>query len=475
MAKEAVIKTIENLSEGDVIGVNAFDSESEWIIKPQEIGKDTSKLKESVSEISMGGGTSILTAVRDSYEVIKEGNEKSKHIILLSDGQAETSGYDEILGRMQAENITISTIAVGEDSDKELLQWIASKGGGRYYYTDVFSNLPNIFVKETQLANKKYVNNFDFYPTADTSCEVLSGISQLPVLNGYIGTTAKDRSEVALSFSSKDPVLAFWQYGLGRTAVFTPDMQNHCNEWLSADEGVRILRNSLSYILRKQNNSIAEITAEMNENMGSATVRVTFNKADEVNTLEGSINGDGLSEDLIFQRVKPNEFVASTELSQNGSYVVNAVANGSVMMSAGVNINYSAEYNMLTFGKGSEKINEFVNALGENALIITEPEEVFKSINESLVLKGKVEITSFLIALAIILLVFEVALRRFYSFFAGLFKKNNKKKKKEKQEVQDIKKEKAPEKTDKKPPAEEVKKESTANILLQNKRNRENK
>lgn len=71
-----------------------------------------------------------------------------KHIILLTDGQAERSGYESTLATMQAEGITLSTVAVGEGADRQLLFYLAENGGGRYYATDVFTDIPSIFTKE---------------------------------------------------------------------------------------------------------------------------------------------------------------------------------------------------------------------------------------------------------------------------------------------------------------------------------------
>lgn len=50
---------------------------------------------------------------------------------------------------MLREGITVSTVAVGSDADTRLLESIADRGDGRYYFTDEFSNIPEIFTRET--------------------------------------------------------------------------------------------------------------------------------------------------------------------------------------------------------------------------------------------------------------------------------------------------------------------------------------
>ena len=115
---------------------------------------------------------------------------KLKHIILLTDGQAETDGYSNLLRQAREDGITISTIAVGQAADTNLLQYIAEEGRGRYYFADRYSRLPEIFVYETTIAGKDYLNNEDFYPTAADPSEnngkyrFRSGASRLCEHNG---------------------------------------------------------------------------------------------------------------------------------------------------------------------------------------------------------------------------------------------------------------------------------------------------
>ena len=50
---------------------------------------------------------------------------------------------------MRAEGITVSTVGLGADVNRTLLQSIASIGGGRSYLTNDPHNVPRIFMRET--------------------------------------------------------------------------------------------------------------------------------------------------------------------------------------------------------------------------------------------------------------------------------------------------------------------------------------
>lgn len=54
---------------------------------------------------------------------------KVKHVILLTDGIAE-SNYSDLIAQMRAAGVTISTVAIGEDANPNLVD-VANAGGGR--------------------------------------------------------------------------------------------------------------------------------------------------------------------------------------------------------------------------------------------------------------------------------------------------------------------------------------------------------
>src|SRR5438046_9937400 len=54
-----------------------------------------------------------------------------------------------------------------------------------------------------------------------------------PRLLGYVATKPKDKAQVLLESKRKDPVLARWQYGLGKTAAFLSDLKDRwAVDWL---------------------------------------------------------------------------------------------------------------------------------------------------------------------------------------------------------------------------------------------------
>lgn len=104
--------------------------------------KDKDKIHQSIETISEGGGTTIKPAVRAALNEIKKSKAQLKHIVLLTDGQGETGNFEDIIKDCKDADVTLSTVAVGESSDRQLLERLATQCNGRYYYSDISTDIP---------------------------------------------------------------------------------------------------------------------------------------------------------------------------------------------------------------------------------------------------------------------------------------------------------------------------------------------
>ena len=89
--------------------------------------------------------------------------------------------------------ITVSTVAMGADSDTALLEEIAKTGQGRYYFADDPANVPQIFAKETVTASKSAIDEQPFVPQVVRASQALKEIDldSAPFLLGYVMTRPK--------------------------------------------------------------------------------------------------------------------------------------------------------------------------------------------------------------------------------------------------------------------------------------------
>ena len=65
-------------------------------------------------------------------------------------------------------------------------------------------------------------------------------LADAPLLMGYVSTTRQgDRAKVLLVSDYGDPILAKWNYGLGRSVAFTSDAKNRWGDRLDQLVAVR--------------------------------------------------------------------------------------------------------------------------------------------------------------------------------------------------------------------------------------------
>ena len=226
MAREAAIQAVGLLQPGDVIGIIAFDSEYQWIVPTTRIesADDIKAIQDRISGIESGGGTSILPPLQAAYEAASRVDARLKHIVLLTDGQSSDRGYEALLRRMEPHHITLSTVAIGSDADTELLARLAELGGGRYHFTERSTQVPRIATQETSILIRSAVVESEVTAQPSAPSPLLRSLpGKLPALNGYIATTPRQRAVTALETSQGDPLLAHWQYGLGRVVTWTSD------------------------------------------------------------------------------------------------------------------------------------------------------------------------------------------------------------------------------------------------------------
>src|SRR6185503_11761683 len=158
-----------------------------------------------------------------------------RHIIRLADGWSTSGQYDAILKEMKADGITLSTVGAGGGANPFLAS-LAQKGGGRFYPATNPASIPDIFLKETQQVAGQQIIEETFHPILTSQSPILRGIDAMPQLLGYNGTTAKPAAQTVLVTARDDPLLAQWQFGLGRSVAWTSDSTGRwAKAWLGWD------------------------------------------------------------------------------------------------------------------------------------------------------------------------------------------------------------------------------------------------
>ncbi|MBD3307237.1 VWA domain-containing protein [candidate division KSB3 bacterium] len=290
MAKIATFSSIELLNPTDRVGIVAFDSQFTWIV-PVTKASERQQIAQNLSRVKEGGGTHLYPALEDAYHVLQQVDAARKHIIVLSDGLTEEADFQSLVQAMQASQISVSTVAIGTGSDRDLMRAIAQWGQGRSYYTEDPNTIPKIFTGETKIVAKELITEQPLQPTQSLPHAIVHGISaDFPPIYGQIVTYPKPGASVILT-TGQGPLLAAWQYGLGRSVAFTADLAPRWGkDWVRWAEYGRFTAQLVKWAQRKPSPHTYMAQIERQGEAGRFTVDVTDPQQHFINHLDLQMN-----------------------------------------------------------------------------------------------------------------------------------------------------------------------------------------
>ncbi len=384
LAKEAVIRSVDLLAPTDTLGVVSFDSAASWIIQPVPV-ENPPALQEQIARLRPGGGTDILAGLRAGADYLAQASTPLSHIILLTDGGANPAGIQALVERMRVEyGTTTSVVAIG-DGFAPFLQDVAVTGGGNFHFARDVSTIPSIFTAETVLATRTYIVEENFYPAQVGDSPILTGIMRVPQLHGYVATTAKDTAQVLMRSPepNADPILAVWQFGLGRAVAWTSDATSRwASEWVIWEDYPRFFSQMVRWTITEGINSSLEARVEQR---GEEAVLVVDARDREGAFLNGLLlNTAIVSPDLETQTVQlyqvaPGRYEGVFEPGAEGAYFIRAAGQpipGAplpvetlVAQTTGWVLTYSPEYRLPESGVNLTLLNDLANLTGGDALV----------------------------------------------------------------------------------------------------------
>jgi len=181
-----------------------------------------------IAQITANGGTKIYQAVQAGFDVISKEQATHKHIILLTDGVSTPGTQEDFPGLERnalAQEVSISTIGVGDYINRELLEELARKTKGKSHFVDNPEAIPQIINAEVRSSEDLAIQERPVRAVRVRPVEFTDGIdfSKAPRLLGFVQSEAKENSETILRVDKDKPLLVRWRYGLGRVMAFMSD------------------------------------------------------------------------------------------------------------------------------------------------------------------------------------------------------------------------------------------------------------
>ncbi len=412
LAKEAAVRSVELLREGDTFGLIAFDSHPWEIIETKPL-ENKDEVTNTILSIPAEGGTEIYPSLSLAYNNLFDLPLQRKHIILLTDGQSATSGnYEELIESGKKKHITLSTVAIGHDADRQLLESLSELAGGRFYDVEDETTIPSILSRETAMISRTYIVDDPFYPVIYHS----EGWNQLfeegvPQMNAYIGTTAKTTANVIAESEKEDPVLAEWQYGLGRTIAFTSDSTGAwTGDWGRWDRWVDFWNTAISRLLPTYNEIAYDIRMD---GEGSFLITDPTNQAAFLDVAVVDEYGNELEVHL--EPISASKVRAVADAKPG--LVFFRISKDDNVYQAGLTVPYSSEYRLQPL---NEKLLEEV-ADKTGGKIVEDPQEVFRKFNEQGATRQS--IATIILLVSLLLFFVDITIRRFgWAFFKQMGK-----------------------------------------------------
>lgn len=421
LAQEAAARSVALLREEDTLGVTAFDG-APWEVVELGPIEDKEEAVNKIRSIRAGGGTDIFAPLSQSFEQMKPLELKRKHVILLTDGQSAVSpDYQLMIEEARDAGITLSTVAIGMEADGPLLEEMAELGGGRFYPVQNNSSIPTILSRETALVTQTYIEDDPFYPKLVDSQDWGSYFEHgIPQMNAYIATTPKGRAEQILTSEKEDPVLARWQYGLGKTVAWTSDVSGQwSSNWPSWENWSPLWNDIVTWTFPQYQNRSYQLSQEVQGNQ--VTLQVAAADSDPKTLDANLVNEAGEEVSFNLQPKAPGEYEGSFEASETGVYIlqISELQDNQIVgtFKTGIVVPYSDEY---TFSPSDHQLMEEIASAG-GGQVIDNLDQAF-SPDRLLPRYDKQDLFYFLLITALLLFMADVAVRRFRFNFIFLSK-----------------------------------------------------
>jgi Mg-chelatase subunit ChlD len=234
LAKEAMRRAVQTLDARDQLGLLAFDEGTRWL-SPIRPCSDKADFLRRIDTLTAGGRTDMFPAVEKAHLALEEAFAEVRHMLVLTDGVSHPGDFEALAERIGRSGTTLSTVALGREASRPLLERMAALGHGHFYACDDPAAMPRIFAIETAGAVRRGIRERPFVPRVVGEAPFLAGLDfrQAPPLLGYVDTQAGGEGRVVLAADGDAPLLAGRRHGRGTCVAFTSDVEGRWSAaWL---------------------------------------------------------------------------------------------------------------------------------------------------------------------------------------------------------------------------------------------------
>jgi hypothetical protein len=417
LARLAAIGVVENLRPIDSVGVLIFDNSFQWAVNLRK-ADDRPAIKRLIAGITPDGGTQIAPALTEAFQKIQATSAAYKHIVLLTDGISEEGDTMTLTKEAITSHVTISTVGLGQDVNRAFLEKVAESALGKSYFLNEPAGLEQILLRDVEEHTGSTAVEKPITPKVLKQAQVLEGVGMesAPPLKGYVRFQARPTADDVVEADKDDPLLVLWQYGLGRSAVFTSDAKNRwAANWVTWPGFDRLWTNIFRDLLPHA--PASETTADFDRANNELVVeyRLAHGVPEPAKIPDiYALGPNGFQAPLKVDKVAAGHYRGRLAIGQNqGLFRVRPVADSRAFPEVGF---YRQEDEMTEYGNNVELLRQIAAATGGR--YNPSARQVFDAGNRSI--RATMEIWPGLLALALLLNLAELVLRKWKGVLEAL-------------------------------------------------------
>ncbi len=299
MMKQAVLDSLGEFPKTTVVSLITFSDDYHVVLNRVPI-QNRREIVQTVRDIQIGGGTNMVPAIRAAAELLNKSS-VSRFMILLTDGMSVDNPNETLRRRIRDSDIDLTSIAVGADANKAVMEALANTTYGRYVFCGDASAIPRVFIKQARaIKSLSVMPRRPFEPKLGPQPDSLTGLTHdpWPILEAALPAVAKSNAgvEVPLLTDVSQPLLATWPMGLGRVVAFMSDAKPAwARRWFQWPQYERFWARILAAALTQAADyrTRVDVHAESNECIALVAVRNSDGRLTEDALPSGSLRRDG--------------------------------------------------------------------------------------------------------------------------------------------------------------------------------------
>jgi len=404
------------LSPQDQVGVNDTpDYETNGWAVPLGPAVNKKAIDRAIDRMIPGDPLDYMYYFHQAEAALKKSKARIKHIIFVGDGDAEDVNQTYVVKQLHAEGITISTVATDDAfglGNPAAMRRLALAGGGHYYRAHDPTKVPKIFLRETHSISRAGLIQQRFYPKEVAPSPMIRDLQTIPPLTGYVVTEAKPTAEVVLESKLHDPILADWQFGLGRTVAWTSDAAGRWTaDWLRSPAAARFWVNLVSWTLPPTASGRLFLSTRSGSGQGTVSADVSSTLGAHPRVTARVVDPSLHVSTIKMQQTSSSGFSASFPVKVEGSYLVIVQARGKTRTDVGetgLAVPYSIEHRGL--GADLPFLREI--AAGGGGSIVEHPRQMW--VDNLQAIYDQRSLADYLWLAALLLLPLDIAARRLF-------------------------------------------------------------